>query len=99
MSGGDDSSTRTGEASGAGGGPRNAFGFDYLSNESHEHSGNRKAPIFNGDASLFEWSKPKAFLGPPPAPLASPTSPVVLVLLSSPPDIVFSQDLYCLTVR
>ncbi|MCI78087.1 hypothetical protein A2U01_0099357 [Trifolium medium] len=34
MSGGDDSSTRTtgeaGEASGAGGGPRNAFGFDYL---------------------------------------------------------------------
>ncbi|CAJ2653059.1 unnamed protein product [Trifolium pratense] len=50
-----------GEASGAGGGPRNAFGFDYLSNESHEHSGNRKAPIFNGDASLFEWWKERLY--------------------------------------
>ncbi|CAJ2647317.1 unnamed protein product [Trifolium pratense] len=52
---------RTGEASGAGGGPRNAFGYDYLSNESHEHSGYRKAPIFNGDASLFEWWKERLY--------------------------------------
>ncbi|PNX68198.1 hypothetical protein L195_g063874, partial [Trifolium pratense] len=53
-------SSRTGENSG-GGGPRNAFGYDYLSNESHEHGGHRKAPIFNGDASLFEWWKERLY--------------------------------------
>ncbi|PNX65005.1 hypothetical protein L195_g062387 [Trifolium pratense] len=48
MSGGDDS-TRT-AASGESSRTRVAFGYEYLNNESHEHSGNRKAPIFNGDA-------------------------------------------------
>ncbi|PNX70152.1 hypothetical protein L195_g057141, partial [Trifolium pratense] len=33
-------------ASGGSGG-KAAFGHDYLSYESYEHSGNRKAPVFN----------------------------------------------------
>ncbi|PNX61779.1 hypothetical protein L195_g060831, partial [Trifolium pratense] len=35
-----------GEGSGGSGG-KAAFGHDYLNNESYEHSGNRKAPVFN----------------------------------------------------
>ncbi|PNX59911.1 aspartyl-tRNA synthetase, partial [Trifolium pratense] len=54
--------TNSGDASG-GGGPRTgpAFGHEYLNNESYEHSGNRKAPIFNGVASLFEWWKERLY--------------------------------------
>ncbi|PNX54828.1 serine/threonine protein kinase SRPK1, partial [Trifolium pratense] len=62
MSGGDESNrtSNTGEASG-GGRTGAAFGHDYLSNESYEHSGNRKAPVFNDDASLFEWWKERLY--------------------------------------
>ncbi|PNX64659.1 aspartyl-tRNA synthetase, partial [Trifolium pratense] len=55
-------SSRVGTSgTGEGSGGKAAFGHDYLSNESYEHSGNRKASVFNGDASLFEWWKERLY--------------------------------------
>ncbi|PNX62628.1 aspartyl-tRNA synthetase, partial [Trifolium pratense] len=52
----------TSDTLGSGGsGGKAAFGHDYLSSESYEHSGNRKALVFNGDASLFEWWKERLY--------------------------------------
>ncbi|PNX78949.1 serine/threonine protein kinase SRPK1 [Trifolium pratense] len=60
MSGEDGNQTpRVSTSEGSGG--KAAFGHDYLSNESYEHSGSRKSLVFNFDATLFEWWKERLY--------------------------------------